>query len=659
MPRPLSWLISLALIVTIGQRTVLPDGPTPCTGTHAPGIVLVGFHDQSWREFDSDSQAKGALDPGDPAPYQSHTQPSPEWLKAENIVATIPEIDVMALRVPNSQEYARLRALRHDPRVAFAELDYVVCATDTPNDPGWAEQWGSARVGAPAAWHITTATPDVVVAVLDSGIQLEHEDLVDGLWANPDEVPGNGVDDDGNGQVDDFQGWSFYHVWNGHIFVPMEDNQVADEHGHGTHVAGIAGATFNNNVGIAGLAGGSRLMTVKVLDSQGEGRYSDVARGIIYAVDNGAQVINLSFGGTSPSQTLQEAVNYAHAHGVLVVAASGNDGGPILYPAACEHVLGVAAVDQNDTRPSFSNYGPKVDAAAPGVSIYSTGWPGDSRTDCTSGYCRKSGTSAATPHVAGLAALIWSARPDLTESQVTSIITNTATDVNADTAPAWDEYLGWGRIEAGQALSATVHTGRLYLNSSSSHLIVGETATITATVPFTDGTANLFAFAASGGAISPALTALSTDTVTAVLTAGPVAGMAIITGTTRALKGSLFLRLLPGPMVSITLRPASWKVMAEHSTVVTLTATDRFGNPPLDGTPINWTATGGTVTPTRSPFDQGIGRTLFTAGSASSVGVITASLDAESLVSITIGTLIPHQYHYLPIVLRGEERRGA
>jgi thermitase len=420
------WPIGVALAAAI-QLSATSQSNSPCTGTYAPGTVLVGF-----RSDVSAVERKTDL----------------------NVTAAIPSIDVSTLQVPIGQECTTLETLRHDPRVAFAELDYAVHAADviTPNDPGWPDQWGPLKINAPVAWGITAGTPDVVIAVLDSGIRLNHPDLADNLWINPGETPGNDLDDDGNGKIDDFQGWHFYHAWNGQVFVPEEDNHVADDFGHGTHVAGIAAARINNDRGIAGMAGGSRLMTVKVLDQHGDGWYSDVARGIVYAADNGARIINLSLGGAPSSETLQEAVNYAHAHGVLAVAATGNDGGAVLYPAACEHVLAVAATDRNDGRPSFSNHGPQVDVAAPGVGIYSTWY--------TTDYLTKSGTSTAAPHVSGLAALIWSVRAGLMPSQVTRMITRTTADVNGDgtsALPGWDEYLGWGRIDAGRALSYQYH----------------------------------------------------------------------------------------------------------------------------------------------------------------------------------------------------------
>jgi uncharacterized repeat protein (TIGR01451 family) len=250
------------------------------------------------------------------------------------------------------------------------------------------------------------------------------------------------MDDDGNGKVDDVWGWHFYHSWDGQSFVPRENNQIADDYGHGTHVAGIAGAEMDNGLGIAGMAAASRLLIVKVLDQYGTGWYSDIAQGIVYAVESGATIVNLSLGGAAPSETLQAAVDYAHSRGVLVVAAAGNSGGPVLYPAACEDVLAVAATDIHDQHASFSNYGPEVDVAAPGVDIYST-WP------WRDGYWTQSGTSTASPHVAGLAALIRSFEDTLGPDQVAQVLMTTARDAHI---PGWDPYTGWGRIDAEAAM---------------------------------------------------------------------------------------------------------------------------------------------------------------------------------------------------------------
>jgi len=451
--RHLTLLIALALIAAIGPRpeararqvSAGSQGLARCSGDYAPGSVLVGLQAPKAARLPElgGEQVLGAL-------LQERG-----WREREvDVSGEILSFDtkaVHALRVPIGRECAAVEALRRAPDVAFAELDYAVHATGvfTPDDPGWVQQWGPAKIDAPSAWAVTTGTTDVIVAIVDTGIELDHPDLVDNLWINAGEVPGNGLDDDGNGKVDDLHGWHFY---DGDTGVPGEDGNVADDYGHGTHVAGIAGARINNALGVAGMAGGSRLMAVKALDSSGNGYYSDLAQGIVYAVDNGARIINLSLGGEPESLTLQMAVDYAHARGALMVAAAGNYGGPVLYPGACEQVLTVSGSNQDDSIRQDASHGPEVEVAAPGTSIYSTQWS----LRCPSGYCTMSGTSTATPHVAGLAALAWSVRPDLTSAQVTQVITTTASDVNGSTLPGRDEYMGWGRIEAGRAISVAL-----------------------------------------------------------------------------------------------------------------------------------------------------------------------------------------------------------
>ncbi len=626
-------LIGALLLALIGSGSDLRYERSNCVGDYAPGVVLVGLHTH-------------------PLSQEKDT-----WQEDPRVFAT-PKTEIRAIHVPVGQECIALEELRREPNVAFAELDYAVRATDfrflpeigslIPNDPAWPSQWGPTKINAPDAWDVTTGTPETVIAILDTGVQLNHEDVRDNLWTNADEVPGNEVDDDANGKVDDIYGWHFYHKWDGEEFVPGEDSNVADDHGHGTHVAGIAGARINNGVGIAGMAGNSQLMVVKVMDSNGDGWYSDLAQGIIYAVDNGARVINLSLGGTPPSQTLQEAVNYAHERGVLLVAASGNTGGAVLYPAACEHVLAVAATGQDDTAWYRSNHGPQVDVAAPGVSIYSTGWTGE----CASGYCRKSGTSMATPHVSGLAALAWSARPDLTAMQVTEIITATTLDVNKDAYPGRDEYLGWGRIDAGRALSRTMRGEVLYLEASRSQLPVGETALITATAISSNGTADWLVFAASGGAVSPTMTALSAGTATTLLRAGPVAGKAVVTGTTGVLTSTLTLELLPGPITAATLTPSAWEARPGNLVALTLTARDDFGNPPLDGLPVGWVATGGAITSPQSRFLGGVSNATFTAGDISTTAMITARVNPTITAGISLAVIPLPPRCYLPLVLQ-------
>lgn len=355
-------------------------------------------------------------------------------------------LSIMSVRVPNGQEMATAESLRRTGQIAFAELDYRAHATGvvTPTDPGWTNQWGPAKIEAPAAWSIVTNTTGIVIAVVDSGIKLDHTDLVTNLWTNADEIPLNVKDDDGNGKIDDVNGWHFFQRWTGSTYVPDEDANVQDDYGHGTHVAGIAAAAANNGIGIAGIAWNAHIMPIKVLDQYGNGWYSDIAAGISYAADNGACIINLSLGGTADSQTLRAAVDYARQRGALVIAATGNTHSAVLYPAAYEPVLAVAATDSNDRVADFSNHGAQVDVAAPGVDIYST-WP------WVSGYFTKSGTSMAAPYVSGAAALIWSYAPSLSADAVAGYLTRTAVDIGE---PGWDEYSGWGRLDVYRAMPA-------------------------------------------------------------------------------------------------------------------------------------------------------------------------------------------------------------
>lgn len=270
-------------------------------------------------------------------------------------------------------------------------------------DPRAAEQWpldGDGPMGIASAWRQTTGG-GVTVAIVDSGADLGHPDLAPNLWTNAGEVPGNGVDDDHNGYVDDVHGFDFVEG----------DGTPQDGNGHGTHVAGIVGARGGNGVGVAGVAWNVRLMIVRVLDAAARGNTTDVARGIRYAVDNGARIVNLSLAGPSSTPDLQDAVAYAQARGVLIVAAAGNDGANLAnaptYPAAYgeEDVLGVAATRQDGGLSSVSDYGPGADLAAPGEGILSTALGG--------GYEWRTGTSMAAPEVTGALVLIAAARPDL------------------------------------------------------------------------------------------------------------------------------------------------------------------------------------------------------------------------------------------------------
>ncbi len=326
----------------------------------------------------------------------------------------------------------------------------------------WADQWGLHRVGltpdADSAWRRVTGEAEVVVAVIDTGLDWHHLDFSPrNLWRNPGEVPGNGVDDDGNGYVDDVIGWDFY----------GDDGKPWDHDGHGTFVAGILAATWNNGAGIAGINPRARIMVLKALNNFGHSRASYVAEAIAYAADHGARVINLSVGGPGTTEVEREAIRYAWRKGAVVVVAAGNqsvdtrDYGLASVPEA----LVVAATDFRDQRAPFSNWGAQVDLAAPGIDILSLRarrtdlmrdlpgvdyQPGAAYVGADRRYYRTSGTSFAAPIVAGIASLLLTQNPELTHEEVVRILLHSARDVET---PGVDQYTGYGLVDARAALA--------------------------------------------------------------------------------------------------------------------------------------------------------------------------------------------------------------
>jgi subtilisin family serine protease len=315
-----------------------------------------------------------------------------------------------------------------DPDVEYAEPNYYRRASVTPDDTYFNRLWGlhntgqyvhgtsgtpDADIDAPEAWDITTGNSDIVIAIVDTGVDYSHPDLSDNMWSNTSETPDNGIDDDGNGYVDDVRGWDFF----------SNDKDPMDLHGHGTHVTGIAAAEGDNAIGITGVCWTARIMPLRFLDAGGYGTVADEISAIDYAIANGAHIINASFGSSIYSQFERDAISIANSAGILFVAAAGNDNldndtSPF-YPASYNltNIISVAATDQDDNLTSFSNYGPAtVDVGAPGVNIYSTS-PGMN-------YQYMHGTSVATPHVTGVAALIWGHNSSLTHMEIKDIILN-------------------------------------------------------------------------------------------------------------------------------------------------------------------------------------------------------------------------------------------
>lgn len=328
-------------------------------------------------------------------------------------VGSIPEIRVHIISVPQGAEEKVRAALARNPRVQFVELDYRVPSDVIPNDPYYPSEWHAPKIGLPEAWDTTIGSSAVTVAVLDAQVH-----------PNPDFVPNL--------------------VTGYNARADRGDPGTPNACQHGTNVAGVIGNIGNNGVGTAGVSWNTKIMPIVIGDASCYGLYSDQAEAIIYATDHGVRVINLSYSGPNSSATLESAINYARSKGALFFASAGNTGNNTPgYPAAVEAAISVGATASNDTRASWSSYGPTVDIVAPGAGIYTS-------TSAT-GYGAKSGTSFSSPMVAGLAALVWSVNPNLSNTQVWEVIRQNADDLGT---AGRDDYFGWGRINAARTIAA-------------------------------------------------------------------------------------------------------------------------------------------------------------------------------------------------------------
>jgi large repetitive protein len=407
-------------------------------------------------------------------------------------------------QIPSGKVEQTISAYKDDPRFEIVEPDYIITLEDvekpnqaqensatitpqttTPNDPYYSQLWGlnntgqsggtaDADIDAPEAWDIQKGNPNLVIGVIDTGVDYTHPDLAGNIWTNPGEIAGNGIDDDNNGYIDDTKGWDFAY----------NDNNPMDVYGHGTHVAGTIAGKGNNGVGVTGVAWNAKIMPLKFLNDQGSGLTSNAIKAIEYSMAEGVKLTNNSWGGGAYSQALRNAIWLAgQQDGALFIAAAGNssqnnDITPA-YPASYNlaNIISVAATDRTDARASFSSYGATtVDLGAPGVSIISTK-PGAT-------YASMQGTSMATPHVTGAAALLWSQNPTWTAQQVKDKLMQT-TDPVSDLA------------------GKTVSGGRLNINNALRNLPPVTVNVSPATVP-EDGVGNLtYSFSRSGGLANP------------------------------------------------------------------------------------------------------------------------------------------------------------
>ncbi len=439
-------LLILAGLAGWAVMPALAQSPPAKTGPEfVPGEVLVKFKTQVVATQQATVQSVGG-----------------------RTLAVSPYSGVLRVQVTPGQEQAAMATLAARPEVEFAEPNYILSAADIPNDPYFSAQWGlnntgqtggtaDADIDAPEAWAIHTGGGQIIIAVVDSGLDLTHPDLVDRIWTNADEIPNNSIDDDGNGKIDDVRGWDFCNTSSTRC-DGSPDNNPTDEYGHGSHVAGIVGATGNNGIGVTGVNWHATLMAVKVLDSIGKGTVASVADGIDYAANNGANVINLSLAGYGTQYpcagytAIQQAMQRARAKGVLMVVAAGNYGNSSLAcPAAFtldtangldQAVVAVGATDAFDQHLSISNYGSGLAVVAPGEDIYST--------YKNSGYTSLSGTSMAAGFVSGLAGLAQSCSPALTGTQTFTLLKTTADDLGTT---GRDNTYGYGRINAYRMLA--------------------------------------------------------------------------------------------------------------------------------------------------------------------------------------------------------------
>ena len=339
--------------------------------------------------------------------------------------------------------------------ILYAEPNWILRIQFTPDDPGFADQWGlnntgqtggttGADVNAPEAWDLAVGTQEIVVAVIDTGVDYNHPDLAANMWVNEGEIPANNIDDDDNGFIDDVYGYNMIGVDpntdTGGIPVPdpNHDGDPMDDNGHGTHCAGIIGAASNNDMGVSGVCPNVRIMALKFLGSGGSGDNAHAISCIQYAINNGANIMNNSWGGGGYSSSLKAAIEAAGDAGLPFIAAAGNSK-PVgidndqypHYPSSydCSNIIAVLATDHDDALSGFSNYGETtVDLGAPGSSILST----YSVSPYLLGkYAHKSGTSMACPHVAGACALVWSVNPSLDYSDVKSIIMDSVDEVDS------------------------------------------------------------------------------------------------------------------------------------------------------------------------------------------------------------------------------------
>ncbi|MGQ9640509.1 MAG: S8 family serine peptidase [Candidatus Bathycorpusculaceae bacterium] len=401
-------LIAIAIITLFSTKTVYAIfNPVSKSADY---ILHLGSNDSICADEDSMEIVIG-VDSSEPESYAKLVEAIAEDRgKIVNTISIRGETIAVVADMPLNTVSSFREKTSKNALARYIEPNMKFQALFTPNDQYWNLQWGTRKIRADWAWNTTVGDNSILVAVIDTGVDYNHPDLV----ANYVPLGRDWVNNDTN---------------------PMDDN------GHGTHCAGIIAATLNNALGVAGLAQ-VHIMAEKALDAEGEGWEDDLANAIIHAAENGAKILSNSWGGYEDSILLHEAIRYAYNMGLLIVASAGNEASNVkIYPAAYNEVVAVTATDSDDAPAGFTSFGSWVEVAAPGVNIYSTFWD-DS-------YTYMSGTSMACPHVVGVAALIWSQFPSATRDWVRAQLRYTADDLGDS---GFDEYYGYGRVNAEKAV---------------------------------------------------------------------------------------------------------------------------------------------------------------------------------------------------------------
>ncbi len=367
-----------------------------------------------------------------------------------------------------------LNKLENDTNIIEIFPNHLFSIENNPNDPKFGEQWSLKSINVNNAWDIATGN-DILIGVIDTGIDYDHEDLKNQLWINPDEdingngtfepwsseeerdgVTGdfNGIDEDGNGFVDDVIGFDFVDQLITNVGdAANPDPDPADEQGHGTKVSGIIAAEHNNNTGITGIAYDSKIVSLRAFDFNGTGESDDIARAIVYAALNGVQVLNFSFGEPYDSPLIRDAVRFAYSMGCTMLASTGNNGWDRThYPSDYREIIAVGGSNTRDEKYSFSNYGSRISLVAPGTRVYTT--------DPNNSYGTASGTSMSTPHACAVAAMLLEVNPNLTSDDIHGILQVSARDINQ---PGWDIFTGSGILDAFNALK-TIGKTNIYID---------------------------------------------------------------------------------------------------------------------------------------------------------------------------------------------------